>query len=309
MIELFRADKGGRKEMSDQIITEISAEAVEEHVNVLYEYLQGQIPSIIGFGIRVVLAVVVFLVGRKLLKWILKILRRWLVKANAAEGVVQFVCSVSRIGLYLLLIFNIAISLGVKESSVAALLGTAGVTVGLALQGGLANVAGGIMILIFKPFQVGDYIIQDAANGSEGTVSRIDIYYTTLISPDNKQIVIPNGNLANSTILNVTAGNQRKLILKINISYEADLEKAMEIIRKLLDEDPDVIREKETDVHVDELLDSSVCLGVFLWVSTDRYWQCKWNMNRRIKEAFDENGIQIPYPQLDVHVVSRDGIS
>ena len=131
------------------------------------------------------------------------------------------------------MIFNIAISLGVKESSVAALLGTAGVTVGLALQGGLANLAGGVLLLMFKPFVVGDYIIQDQANGCEGTVAKIEICYTTLLSIDNKKIVVPNGTLSNSTIINVTAKENRKLEIKVGISYEADIRKAKKVLEDI----------------------------------------------------------------------------
>lgn len=152
--------------------------------------------------------------------------------ANVDAGVVQFASSAGKAILYILLIINIAVSLGVKESSVAALLGTAGVTVGLALQGGLANLAGGVLLLLFKPFVVGDYIIQDQSNGCEGTVAKIEICYTTLLSIDNKKVVVPNGTLSNSTIINVTAKENRKLEIKVGISYEADIQKAKTILEK-----------------------------------------------------------------------------
>ena len=151
------------------------------------EYLTEQLPALTGFCIKVVLSIIVFFVGRRIISWIVNIMRKSLERANIDAGVVQFISSAGKAVLYMLLIFNIAISLGVKESSVAVLLGTAGVTVGLALQGGLANLAGGVLLLIFKPFVVGDYIIQDQANGCEGTVAKIEICYTTLLSIDNKK--------------------------------------------------------------------------------------------------------------------------
>ena len=267
------------------------------------EYLAGQLPGLLGFGIKVVLAVVVFFVGRRVIAWLVKLLRKWLERAKMDAGVVQFACSAGKAGLYLLLILNIAVNLGVKESSVAALLGTAGVAVGLALQGGLANLAGGVLLLVFKPFVVGDYIIQNQQNGCEGTVARIEICYTTLLSVDNKKIVVPNGTLANSTIINVTAKDTRKLEIKVGISYQSDIGTAKEILEKLLLEDPDTQGDRsEMVVFVDELGPNSVVMGLRVWVPTDAYWQVKWRLNQKIKETFEERGIIIPYQQMEVHV-------
>ena len=163
-------------------------------------FFKDQIPALSRFGLKVILAIVVFYAGGKLIQWLLRFIRKSLDRANVDKGVIQFVSSFSRFLLYAILIFNIAISFGVKESSVAALLGTAGVAVGLGLQGGLQNVAGGLILLVFKPFQVGDYIILTQEAGCEGTVAKIDIFYTTLLSMDNKHIIVPNGTLANSPI-------------------------------------------------------------------------------------------------------------
>ena len=268
--------------------------------------MENQIPALMGFCIKVILSIIVFFVGRKIIQWILKIMRRSLEKANVDAGVIQFASSAGKAILYILLIINIAVSLGVKESSVAALLGTAGVTVGLALQGGLANLAGGVLLLLFKPFVVGDYIIQDQANGCEGTVSKIEICYTTLLSIDNKKIVVPNGTLSNSTIINVTAKENRKLEIKVGISYEADIRKAQKILEKILREDPDTKSDTgEMVVFVDELADSAVIMGLRVWVPTERYWPTKWRLNQQIKEEFDANGIEIPYNQMDVYVHHR----
>ena len=163
--------------------------------------------------------------------------------------------------LYLILIFNIATNFGVKESSVAALLGTAGVTIGLALQGGLENLSGGVMLLLFKPFQVGDYIIQDQAGGTEGTVYKVEMFYTTLITIDNKHVIIPNGKLSNSTIINVTAQNLRNLEIKVGISYDSDIKKAKKLLQHILQEDPGTKSDKDMLVFVDELADSAVDHG------------------------------------------------
>ena len=270
------------------------------------EYLTEQLPALTGFCIKVVLSIIVFFVGRRIISWIVNIMRKSLERANIDAGVVQFISSAGKAVLYMLLIFNIAISLGVKESSVAALLGTAGVTVGLALQGGLANLAGGVLLLIFKPFVVGDYIIQDQANGCEGTVAKIEICYTTLLSIDNKKIVVPNGTLSNSTIINVTAKENRKLEIKVGISYDADIRKAKKVIEDILKADPDTRSDNsEMVVFVDSLADSAVIIGLRVWVPTDAYWKTKWRLNQRIKEEFDAKGITIPYNQMEVYVHPR----
>lgn len=270
------------------------------------EYLTEQLPALTGFCIKVVLSIIVFFVGRRIISWIVNIMRKSLERANIDAGVVQFISSAGKAVLYMLLIFNIAISLGVKESSVAALLGTAGVTVGLALQGGLANLAGGVLLLIFKPFVVGDYIIQDQTNGCEGTVAKIEICYTTLLSIDNKKIVVPNGTLSNSMIINVTAKENRKLEIKVGISYDADIRKAKKVIEDILKADPDTRSDNsEMVVFVDSLADSAVIIGLRVWVPTDAYWKTKWRLNQRIKEEFDANGITIPYNQMEVYVHPR----
>ncbi len=283
-------------------VQDINVDQVKEEAGRIYTYIQEQMPSLIGFCVRVVMAIILFLVARKLIAWVLRVLKKSLTNMNVDKGVIQFACSIAKLVLYLLVIFNIGISLGIKESSVAALLGTAGVTVGLALQGGLANVAGGVMILLFKPFQVGDYIIQDQANGCEGTVSKIDMYYTTLLSVDNKNIVIPNGTLANSTVINVTARNHRRLEIKVGISYQSDIHQARNILEKILLDDPDTKTDSEMVVFVDELGESSVIMGLRVWVETEQYWPVKWRLNQKIKEEFDARGIEIPYRQMDVHI-------
>ena len=188
---------------------ETQVQEISKEIHKFPQYIEDKLPAITGFCLRIVIALLVFWLGGKLIRWLLKFIKRSLGRANIDEGVVQFACSLSKVVLYALLIFNIATYFGVKESSVAALLGTAGVTIGLALQGGLANIAGGMMILIFKPFQVGDYIVQSGQVGCEGTVIKIEICYTTLLSIDNKHVIIPNGTLSNSIITNVTARTEK----------------------------------------------------------------------------------------------------
>ena len=283
--------KKGDGNLEGQVIENAVQETVQETVDKVSSnwdqikaYFNGHIPDLISFGMKVVLSIVAFYVGTKLIKWLLKVAKRSMEKAGIDMGVAQFICSFGKFLLYLILIFNIATNFGVKESSVAALLGTAGVTIGLALQGGLENLSGGVMLLLFKPFQVGDYIIQDQAGGTEGTVYKVEMFYTTLITIDNKHVIIPNGKLSNSTIINVTAQN----------------------LQHILQEDPGTKSDKDMLVFVDELADSAVVMGLRVWVPTDKYWKIKWRLNEKIKESFDANGISIPYPQMDVHVVEAN---
>ena len=197
-------------------VAEVTQQTVKE-VSRFAQYIQDNIPTLIGFGIRVLLALVFFFIGRILIKWIRKIVRRSIERSSADKGVEQFVDSVLKFALYFLLIFSIASKFGVDTTSVAALIASGGVAIGLALQGSLSNFAGGVLILLLKPFEVGDYIIEDS-NGKEGTVKEIQIFYTKLSTIDNKTIVIPNGMLTNNSLTNATAKDERRLDLK-PVSY------------------------------------------------------------------------------------------
>ena len=269
---------------------------IQEAKSLYYSYKQyfsDYLPALTKLGLKVVMALLVFVGGRKVIQWFVSFIKKSMERASVDKGVIQFTGSLLRIVLYILLVFSIATHFGVKESSIAALLGTAGVTVGLALQGGLANIAGGIMLLIFIIAQ---------QNGCEGTVYKIEICYTTLISIDNKHIVIPNGTLSSSIITNVTARDLRKLEIKVGISYDSDIKKAKAILEEILHNDEDTKDDQGMVVFVDELGESAVVMGLRVWVATEKYWPARWRLNELIKEAFDANGIEIPYNQLQVHV-------
>lgn len=283
---------------------EETAQELTDHVSQFQKYLDEHTPELISFGIKVVLSIVVLYIGSRLIRWVLGLVRRSLGRTGMDKGAVQFLCSFLKALLYILLIFGIGMNFGIKESSVAALLGTAGVTIGLALQGGLSNLAGGVMLLIFKPFQVGDFIIVDKANGWEGTVYKIEICYTTLLSVDYRHIVIPNGTLSGNTVVNLTARDMRKLELKIGISYDSDMHKAKQILEQIIRDDKGTREDQGMLVYVDELAESAVVLGLRVWVPTEDYWTVRWRLNEAIKDEFDRQGIQIPYRQLDVHLIS-----
>lgn len=278
----------------------VTSEATQE-VSQMVQFFKDHIPDLVAFGIQVLLALVFFFVGSKVIKWIRKIVRKSFERANADAGVSQFVDSMLKFGLYALLIFIIATKFGVESSSVAALIASAGVAVGLALQGSLSNFAGGILILLLKPFAVGDYIIV-TQEGIEGTVKEIQIFYTKLATVDNQTVVVPNSILTNNSLTNVTARPERKLDLKVGISYDADLKKAKSLIEDMLLHDESIIQDEEIRVFVASLGDSAVMIGLRAWVKTEEYWATRWRLMEEIKLTFDAEGIDIPYNQLTVHV-------
>ena len=278
----------------------VTSEATQE-VSQMVQFFEDHIPDLVAFGIQVLLALVFFFVGSKVIKWIRKIVRKSFERANADAGVSQFVDSMLKFGLYALLIFIIATKFGVESSSVAALIASAGVAVGLALQGSLSNFAGGILILLLKPFAVGDYIIV-TQEGIEGTVKEIQIFYTKLATVDNQTVVVPNSILTNNSLTNVTARPEHKQDLKVGISYDADLKKAKSLIEDMLLHDESIIQDEEIRVFVASLGDSAVMIGLRAWVKTEEYWATRWRLMEEIKLTFDAEGINIPYNQLTVHV-------
>ena len=280
--------------------TDATQEAVKQ-VNQLTQYVQDSIPGLITFGLKVLAALVAFFVGRLVIRWIRKIVRRSFERSGADKGVEQFVDSLLKYGLYALLVFSLISSLGFDTTSVAAVLASGGVAIGLALQGSLSNFAGGVLILLLKPFVVGDYIIEDT-NGKEGTVKEIQIFYTKLSTIDNKTIVIPNGMLTNNSITNATAKDERQLDLRVGISYDADIRQAKNVIEELLEKDECIIKNEQINVFVHELADNAVVLGIRAWVKNEEYWTTRWRLLEEIKLSLDENGIEIPYPQMTVHM-------
>ena len=251
-------------------------------------------------GVRIVLALVFFLIGVQIIKIIRRIIKKSMMRANADRGAMQFVDSFVKAALYVILVFMIGTSFGVDAASIVALVGSAGVAIGLAVQGSLSNLAGGVLLLMLKPFKVGDYIVD--STGHEGTVEEIQIFYTKLATPDNKVIVLPNGTLSNNSLVNVTAAQMRRMDVTVGISYNADIKKAREVLMKVLENDEAVLKDRDMLVFVDALADSSVNLGVRCWFKNEDFWPGKWRITENCKYALDEAGIEIPFPQMDVHM-------
>lgn len=263
------------------------------------DYFGGHIPGVAAFLVKIIVCIVIYIIGKNVIGWAVKTVRSMLLRTKMQTGAATFIVSMVKIFLYLILIFGLAMQFGVKESSVAALVASGGVAIGLALQGGLSNLAGGFLILLFQPFEVGDYIL---AQGEEGTVQKIEILYTTLHTIDNRKVIIPNGNLANNVIVNATGADRRKLDITVGISYEDDISKAKQVLLQIIERSEYVIREQEAQVFVSELGDSSVVMGLRCWVRTEQYLPALWQMNEQIKNEFDWAGLHIPFPQMDVHV-------
>lgn len=269
----------------------------------LENYVNGALPGLLDFAIDVILAIVVFLIGGKIIKWIVKLLKKSMERANAEIGVVTFVSSVCKYSLYFVLILIILSQFGVTASSVIAVLGSAGLTLGLALQGSLSNFAGGVLILLLKPFVVGDYIIENT-DKQEGTVTEITIFYTKLLTIDNKAIMIPNGTLSNSSIINATAMTKRRLDLRFNVAYDSDIAKVKEILTKVVLEDKAVLKDEDKNVFVSDLMDGYIVMGARCWIKSEDYWDTRWRVTENIKLTFDKEGISFAFPQLEVSVKS-----
>ncbi len=285
--------------MITAILTENVNPAVLEQA--LKDFMSTLPEKALNLGIRILLAVLFFFIGVQLIKILRKIIRKSMERANAEVGVIQFVDSFLKAALYVVLVFMLASSFGVDAASIVALLGSAGVAIGLAVQGSLSNLAGGVLILLLKPFVVGDYIME-STTGTEGTVSEIQIFYTKLVTADNKVIVLPNGNLANNTITNVTASSCRRVEILVGISYNSDIKKAKEALQEVIEKDDKTLKDKDLVVFVNELAASSINLGVRCWFTKEDYWDGKWRITENCKYALDKAGIEIPYPQMDVHM-------
>ena len=264
------------------------------------EFLSQLPEKAFHLGLRVVLAGLAFLVGVQLIRILRHVIKKALGRSRIEESAMRFIDSFIKFGLYFVLILMIASSLGVDAASILAILGSASVAIGLAVQGSLSNFAGGVLLLILKPFMAGDYI-KDGL-GNEGTVDAVDIFYTQLVTPDNRVVVLPNGTLANGTITNFTRCRERRIDIPVGIAYDEDIRKAKEVIEAALRADAAVIADKDIMVFVDSLGESSVNLNARCWAVQEDFWPAKWRLTEAVKYALDEAGIRIPYPQVDVHL-------
>lgn len=251
------------------------------------------------WGTKLLGAIIIFIVGIKGIGWLTKWIKTAPKLDRLDNSLRSFLVSFSNIVLYALLVITVAMILGVPATSFITILASCGVAIGLALQGSLSNFAGGLMILFFKPFKVGDYI---EASDEKGTVVEISVVYTVILSDDNKRITIPNGTLTNSVIENYSAEENRRVDLQFTAGYDCDVEKVKSIIMDVVKSHPLALREPEPFVRLAEHSDSALTYKVRIWVKNEDYWTVHFDVTEKVKVEFDKNNIEIPYPQLDVHV-------
>ena len=255
------------------------------------------------FGLRLLYAVLIIFIGRWIVKLLLKIIKSALEKTTVEETVRIFVANLLNT-LLMVIIFIAAINqLGIETTSIIAMLGAAGLAIGLSLQGSLANFAAGILIVMFRPYKVGDYI---EAGSSAGTVLDIQIFSTVLKTPDNKVVVIPNGTIMDSSIINYTGQATRRVDIIASCGYEDDIDKVKDILKDILNQDERILEEPEPRIAVSELADNSINFIVRPWVNSSDVLNVKYSILEQIKKRFDEEGISIPYPQRDVHIYNHD---
>lgn len=273
-------------------------------LSVVYEYLGRTGVLFMEFLGNCVIALLILIIGLKLSNYVVKLCKRVFERSKMDLMIQTFLLSCMRIGLKILVVFIAVQQVGVQASSIIAVIGSAGLAVGLSLQGSLSNIAGGVILLVVKPFQVGDYILEESSR-KEGTVQSIGIMYTKLSSMDNKAILIPNGNLSNASITNVTNQDKRRVDLLVGIEYSEDIKKVKEILSEVIESEPVLLKEDPVKVYVSDFRESCIDIGIRYWVRTEDYWESRWRVLEKIKYAFDEAGVTIPFNQIDVNVISH----
>ena len=282
-----------------EVVQEVQQDLEQLKPNVVLETLKSWIPGLTKLGYRLLVAALIVCIGFQIAKMLRKMLERSLIRMDMEVSIRKFLQSAVYVTICGLTIFIAADKLGISSASIVAILGSVGLALSLSLQDMLANFAGGIVLLLIRPFKVGDYII---CGGQEGTVRSIGLVYTTLTTLDNKQVVFPNGSLSNTNLVNVTAQEKRCLELKVGIGYGSDLRKAKEIMEKLYVNHPLILKDQPVTVFVAHLADSAVVIGARGWVATGDYWKVTWDLTEQVKLEFDAAGIEIPFQQLDVNV-------
>lgn len=252
--------------------------------------------------IKVAIAFLIFFVGKIVIKKVVKILKKSLMKSNMEEGTIHFLSSIANGAGIVLLIALCASYLNFGTGAIVAILGSGGLALSLSLQDSLGNFAGGILLLISKPFLVGDYII---ALGNEGVVKKIDMIYTTLLTPDNRKIVLPNGSLSGANIVNVTHQETRRVDITIGVDYESDIRYVKSVLEEVAKSHALVLKEEEISVFVDSFDSSAITMGMRVWTKSENYWAVKWDLQEKIKVTFDERHISIPYDRMDVSFVGN----
>jgi len=258
---------------------------------------------IIPWAINIVMAIAIYIIGKIIVGVLVNVFGKVMARSKYDDMLVDFIKAILNAILMLFVIVASLDQLGVNTTSMVAILGAAGLAIGLSLQGSLQNFASGVMLLVFRPFKAGDFI---DAGGEMGTVKSISIFTTMLTTPDNKQIIVPNGKIYSGNITNFSANDTRRVDMVVGISYDSDLKKAKDILNEMVAADERILKDPAPKVAVSELADSSVNFVVRPWVNAADYWAVKFDFNEALKLRFDAEGIGIPFPQMDVHVHKDD---
>lgn len=253
----------------------------------------------LDLGERILAAIVIFLVGKFIVRWLNKIFAKLLEKQKVEPGVQTFLKSMVNILLLIMLGFAVVGKLGIELTGFAALLASAGVAIGMALSGNLQNFAGGLIILIFRPYKVGDYI--ESSSGASGTVKEIQIFHTVLVTPDNKVIYAPNGSMSNAVTTNYSQNDTRRIDLVFGVEYGENIERVQQVLKKIIEADKRILTTPEPFVRMGDLADSSINFTVRVWVNSSDYWAVYFDMKETVYTTFNKEGISIPFPQLVVH--------
>jgi hypothetical protein len=284
--------------VTEQVSEQVRQQVTQNSVGTLHQVSSWLSTNAVSFGLRVLTAIVIFVVGRFLIGFINKLVAKLLSRRHVDVGVQGFVKSLVSILLTVLLIVAVISQLGIETTSFAALLASAGVAVGMALSGNLQNFAGGLLILLFRPYKVGDYI---ECQGQGGTVREIQIFYTILVTPENKVVYLPNGPLSSGTVVNYSQEGTRRVDWTVSVEYGEDYERVERVLRELVAADERILTDPEPVFALLSLGDSSVNVVMRVWVATADYWNVYLDMNKKIYSTFNQAGIGFPFPQLTVH--------
>jgi small conductance mechanosensitive channel len=263
------------------------------------EFIAKALNAGIDLGGRILAALIIFIIGKFLINWANKLFATMLQKRKVDASIQSFLKSIVNITLLVMLFLAVIGKLGIELTSFAALLASVGVAVGMALSGNLSNFAGGVIILVFRPYKVGDYI--EASTGVSGTVTDIQIFHTVLTTPDNKVIFAPNGAMSSAVVTNYSRKETRRLDFTFGVEYGTDFQQARTILMEIINEDTRILKDPAPFVEVGALADSSVNITVRVWVNASDYWAVNFDMNKNVYATFNEKGISFPFPQLTVH--------
>ena len=285
---------------TESVVGDAVKEATDQ-VSIVGQYIQKLTDWCMSKLGSIVVAVIFMVVCFKLVKLLLRILRKSFERSKLDPSVAGFFISAVKIVLNVLIVLTAASIVGFQITSFITILGTAGVTLGLALQGSLSNLAVGLLILILKPFRVGDYIVENNTH-CEGTVVSIDIFYTRLITFDNKSVVIPNGNISNTSLVNVTEHDMRRVDIPFSVAYDSDMEKVKRVTIETIKDVDGYLPDEQILFYIDEFADSGINMYVKFYATIEKFFDAKWDAMWKLKKAFDENDIEIPFNQMDVHM-------